>query len=77
MEKAGKLYAFEKIMPDSTAVQESLASNVSHFLANYPRLLGDDLNLEFQWNDPEKALAGRAKTEDWTRLTFNVSFSSS
>jgi hypothetical protein len=74
MEQSGKLYGIQHINKDAIEVQRSLATNVSQFLAAYRELIPEDANLRFQWNDPAKALAGEARSEDWSRWTFNVLF---
>ncbi|KAI0036130.1 nucleotide-diphospho-sugar transferase, partial [Vararia minispora EC-137] len=71
MQESGKLYGFQHIAGDPVEVQRSLAANVSEFLAGHPDLIPEGANLRFQWREVEKALSGRAGSEDWTRMTFN------
>ncbi|KIJ49903.1 glycosyltransferase family 15 protein [Sphaerobolus stellatus SS14] len=70
MRDRGAVYGFIQINEDAVFVQPSLASNVSQFLSKHRAMVPPGANMKFQWKEPEKALAGNGKSEDWTRLQF-------
>jgi hypothetical protein len=66
---------FVQITLDTTWVQQSLASNVSRFLAENSHLVPPNANLGFVWNGTvgiEKAMSGIADSEDWKATCMYV-----
>lgn len=63
---------FVQISTDASWVQQSLAANVSAFLATHSDLVSPNVNHAFSWHDVKKALRGEADDNDWIKESFYV-----
>ncbi|KAG6852111.1 hypothetical protein C0991_003010, partial [Blastosporella zonata] len=68
---------FVQIAHDAEWVQQSLASNVSAFMATESGNFPSDANHRFVWNgdeDVEKAMRGEAGNHEWTKRCMYNNF---